>query len=147
RLHRLARLRGARRGHRRLSPARHRHDPRGLLRGDRRRATAHAGKGVVVMDTVEMLRVLVGFDTTSRNSNLGLIGWVADFLQGQGARLRFTRNDDGTKANLLASLGPDRADGIVLSGHTDVVPVDGQAWQSDPFVLTEREGRLHGRGT
>lgn len=99
------------------------------------------------MDTVEMLRVLVGFETTSRNSNLGLIDWVADFLQGQGARLRFTRNDDGTKANLLASLGPDRADGIVLSGHTDVVPVDGQAWQSDPFVLTEREGRLHGRGT
>ncbi|WP_119417798.1 acetylornithine deacetylase [Desertibaculum subflavum] len=98
------------------------------------------------MDTIDVLRLLVGFDTNSRNSNLELIDWVAEFLEGQGARLRFTRNDDGAKANLLASLGPDRSGGIVLSGHTDVVPVDDQAWQSDPFVLTECDGRLHGRG-
>lgn len=99
------------------------------------------------MQTIDALRTLVGFDTTSRNSNLGLIDWAAAYLEGQGARLRYTRNDDGTKANLLASLGPDRAGGVVLSGHTDVVPVDDQAWQSDPFTLAARGDRLHGRGT
>lgn len=99
------------------------------------------------MNTIECLRRLVGFDTTSRNSNLALIEWVAELLSGAGARLRYTRSDDGTKANLLASLGPEREGGLVLSGHTDVVPVDDQVWRSDPFTLAERDGRLHGRGT
>jgi len=98
------------------------------------------------MNTVELLRTLVGFDTTSHRSNLGLIHWVADYLAAHGVEARLIPSDDGQKANLLATLGPDVAGGIVLSGHTDVVPVDGQAWDSDPFTLVEREGRWHGRG-
>lgn len=98
------------------------------------------------MNTVELLRTLVGFDTTSHRSNLGLIHWVADYLAAQGVKVRLIPSDDGRKANLLATLGPNVAGGIVLSGHTDVVPVDGQAWDSDPFTLVERDGRWHGRG-
>ena len=98
------------------------------------------------MNTVELLRVLVGFDTTSHRSNLELIRWVADYLQAHGIDARLIHSDDATKANLLATVGPDVAGGIVLSGHTDVVPVDAQIWSSDPFTLIEREGRFHGRG-
>lgn len=99
------------------------------------------------MTPIEILRALVSFDTTSRNSNLALIDWVVPLLEAAGARLRLTRDDTGRKANILASFGPDLPGGIVLSGHTDVVPVDGQDWTSDPFTLTERNGRLYGRGT
>ncbi|MCJ0764826.1 acetylornithine deacetylase [Variovorax terrae] len=98
------------------------------------------------MDTTALLRVLVAFDTTSHRSNLDLIRWVADYLESHGARVRLSHSDDGAKANLLATLGPEVAGGIVLSGHTDVVPVEGQDWHSDPFTLVERDGRLHGRG-
>lgn len=98
------------------------------------------------MNTVELLRTLVAFDTTSHRSNLDLIRWVADYLRAHGIDARLVHSDDGTKANLLASIGPHVAGGIVLSGHTDVVPVDGQDWHSDPFTLTERDGQLHGRG-
>ena len=95
---------------------------------------------------IEMLRRLVGFDTTSRNSNLELIGFVADYLKGHGVETSLSHDDDGRKANLCATLGPDRPDGVVLSGHTDVVPVDGQSWDTDPFALVERDGRQYGRG-
>lgn len=98
------------------------------------------------MDTVDILRVLVAFDTTSHRSNLALIRWVATYLDGHGVQARLIHSDDGTKANLLATIGPNVAGGIVLSGHTDVVPVDDQDWDSDPFTLAERDGRLHGRG-
>ena len=98
------------------------------------------------MDTVEILRTLVAFDTTSCRSNLDLIRWVAAYLGDHGIAARLVGSDDGAKANLLATVGPDVAGGIVLSGHTDVVPVDGQSWNSDPFTLVEREGRFHGRG-
>ena len=98
------------------------------------------------MTTTEILRRLVGFDTTSHRSNLGLIHWVADFLARHGVHAQLLPSEDGRKANLLARIGPDAAGGMVLSGHSDVVPVVGQAWRSDPFVLAEREGRLHGRG-
>jgi acetylornithine deacetylase len=98
-------------------------------------------------DTIDILRRLVAFDTTSRNSNLAMIDWIADHLAPLGARLRLTHDERRTKANLLASLGPEMAGGALLSGHTDVVPIDGQAWSSDPFTVTERAGRLHGRGT
>jgi acetylornithine deacetylase len=98
-------------------------------------------------DTVEILRRLIAFDTTSRNSNMGLISWVADYLETFGARVRLTHNSDRTKANLLATIGPEQAGGVVLSGHTDVVPVDDQIWASDPFILSERAGKLYGRGT
>lgn len=99
------------------------------------------------MTTTEILRRLVGFDTTSHRSNLGLIHWVADYLAGHGVDAQLLPAEDGRKANLLARIGPDAAGGMVFSGHSDVVPVDGQAWCSDPFVLAERDGRLHGRGS
>jgi acetylornithine deacetylase len=98
------------------------------------------------MDTVEILRRLVAFDTTSRRSNLDLVNWTADYLDGAGARVRLTSDASGEKANILATIGSDEPGGIVLSGHTDVVPVDDQDWASDPFALASRDGRLHGRG-
>ncbi|MFW5660772.1 MAG: M20/M25/M40 family metallo-hydrolase, partial [Oceanicaulis sp.] len=95
----------------------------------------------------DWLAELVSFDTTSRTSNLALIDRVEAFLQGLGADTERTVSADGEKANLHAVLGPKAEGGVVLSGHTDVVPVDGQAWTSDPFTLTERGGRLYGRGS
>ena len=85
---------------------------------------------------------LIAFDTTSRNSNLALIEHVADYLGGLGADCRLTYDDDKRKANLYATLGPAGRPGILLSGHTDVVPVDGQEWDSDPRAATEKDGRL-----
>jgi acetylornithine deacetylase len=106
-----------------------------------------------MIDTEELCRRairelgrLVAFDTTSRQSNLELIVHVEALLDEIGIESRRVANADGSKANLLASIGPAVAGGVVLSGHTDVVPVDGQAWTSDPFVLSERDGRLYGRG-
>ncbi|MCU4119884.1 acetylornithine deacetylase [Variovorax sp. N23] len=99
------------------------------------------------MDTVDILRTLCAFDTTSCRSNLDLIRWVAAYLDDLGIAARLVHSDDGTKANLLATIGPDVAGGIVLSGHTDVVPVDDQDWHSDPFTLIERDGRFYGRGS
>ncbi|OQW63176.1 MAG: acetylornithine deacetylase [Proteobacteria bacterium HN_bin10] len=96
--------------------------------------------------TLDILTRLIAFDTTSRNSNLELIAWVEDFLRERGIASRRVSNADGTKANLYASIGPDVAGGVVLSGHTDVVPVDGQPWASDPWTLSERGGRFYGRG-
>jgi acetylornithine deacetylase len=98
-------------------------------------------------DTRAWLARLVGFDTTSRNSNLDLIEAVEAFLTGLGARCERIVSPDGAKANLHAVLGPEVDGGVVLSGHSDVVPVDGQDWSSEPFTLTERDGKLYGRGT
>lgn len=95
----------------------------------------------------EMIERLVAFPTVSERSNLELISWVEDYLTALGARCRRTMNDEATKANLFATIGPDVAGGVVLSGHSDVVPVEGQNWSSDPFVVSERNGRLYGRGT
>ena len=97
--------------------------------------------------SVEMLRGLVGFPTVSRESNLDLIDFVREYLKPLDADFRVTFDDDKRKANLFATLGPRRDGGIVLSGHTDVVPVQGQAWDEDPFKLIERDGKLFGRGT
>ncbi|WP_411289118.1 acetylornithine deacetylase [Phenylobacterium sp.] len=94
-----------------------------------------------------ILERLVAFDTTSRLSNLELIAWVETYLDGHGVPHRRVSNLEGTKANLLATIGPDVEGGVVLSGHTDVVPVDGQPWSTDPFTLVERDDRLYGRGT
>ncbi len=94
----------------------------------------------------EILETLVGFDTTSRNSNLALIEWVEAYLDRFGVPHRRAPNADATKSNLLATIGPPLEGGVVLSGHTDVVPVDGQPWSSDPFRIVERDGRLYGRG-
>jgi len=97
--------------------------------------------------SIEILARLVAFDTTSRDSNLPLIAFVEAELEKLGVTGRRTPNEDGTKTNLFATIGPMVEGGIVLSGHTDVVPVDGQDWTSDPFTLTPRGGRLYGRGT
>jgi len=96
---------------------------------------------------IEMIEKLVAFDTVSRNSNLELIDFVADYLSEYGISAQKIYNDDGTKANLFATVGPDIDGGIILSGHTDVVPVDGQPWDTDPFKIVEKDGKLFGRGT
>ena len=95
----------------------------------------------------ELLARLVGFATVSRESNLELIGFIRDYLAGRGVDCELFHNEEGTKANLFATIGPTDRGGVVLSGHTDVVPVEGQAWTVEPFTLTERDGRLYGRGT
>jgi acetylornithine deacetylase len=97
--------------------------------------------------SVEMLAKLVGFDTTTRTSNFPLIEFVEKYLDSHGVKHIRVDYEKDRKTNLYATIGPDVEGGIVLSGHTDVVPVDGQNWASDPFVLTEREGKLFGRGT
>ncbi len=97
--------------------------------------------------TLDILKTLVGFDTTSRDSNLALIEWVEAYLEGHGVPHRRVPNADGTKSNLIATIGPIVEGGAVLSGHTDVVPVDGQSWVTDPFETVEHDGRIYGRGT
>ena len=96
--------------------------------------------------TREILARLIGFPTVSKDSNLALIDWADAYLRGLGARTDITTNVDGTKANLFATIGPDIDGGVVLSGHTDVVPVEGQAWSSGPFEAVERDGAIYGRG-
>lgn len=96
---------------------------------------------------IDTIAELVSFDTVSSNSNLPLIEAVDHRLKGVGAKTRRVYDVTGTKANLYARIGPQTAGGIVLSGHTDVVPVDGQIWDSNPFDLIERNGKLFGRGT
>jgi acetylornithine deacetylase len=97
-----------------------------------------------------LIRTLVAFDTTSRDSNLALIDWVVAYLKSHGIESRLTFNDDKRKANLFATLpardGNAAKGGVVLSGHTDVVPVDGQPWDTDPFVATRIGDRIYGRG-
>ena len=97
-----------------------------------------------VLDAVQRI---VGFSTVSRDSNLELIEWARTRLEALGARCRLTYDADRRKANLFASLGPDAGGGVVLSGHTDVVPVDGQKWDSDPFRAEIAGDRIYGRGT
>ncbi len=95
----------------------------------------------------QMIERLIAFDTTSAKSNLALIDFAEDLLKRHGVPCRRTADSSGKKANLFATLGPRIAGGVVLSGHTDVVPVDGQPWTSDPFKVMERDRRLYGRGT
>ncbi len=97
--------------------------------------------------SLDLIKTLVAFDTTSRESNLDLIAFIQDYLSGHGVESMLVHNQDGTKANLYATLGDKDKAGIMLSGHTDVVPVDGQAWDTDPFRVTEKDAKLYGRGT
>lgn len=100
-----------------------------------------------MLDSRSLLEKLIAFDTTSRESNLALIDYVRDYLAGLGIASELIYNTERTKANLYARLGPAGPGGLMLSGHSDVVPVDGQVWTLPAFQLTEREGRLYGRGT
>jgi acetylornithine deacetylase len=97
--------------------------------------------------TLEILSDLIGFPTVSADSNLALIDYTADYLGRLGASVHTFRDPDGTKANLFATIGPEVDGGIVLSGHSDVVPVTDQAWSSDPFDMRTADGRVYGRGT
>ncbi len=99
------------------------------------------------MTSRQILDQLVSFPTVSRGSNLALIDWLEAYLAGHGIESHRHWNEDRSKAALFAHVGPWVAGGVVLSGHSDVVPVDGQDWTSDPWVVTERDGRLYGRGT
>ena len=94
----------------------------------------------------EMLARLVAFPSVSTESNLAIIGFCRDWLGSHGIESRLVPSPEGDKANLYATIGPMVEGGVVLSGHTDVVPVAGQAWATDPWTLTERDGRLYGRG-
>ncbi len=94
----------------------------------------------------DLINRLIAFDTTSRDSNLALVDYVRDYLAKLGVASELFFDESGTKANLFATLGPPGNGGLILSGHTDVVPVDGQDWTSDPFAVVERDGRLYGRG-
>ncbi len=98
-------------------------------------------------DTIGILKKLIGFDTVSRNSNLNLIYWVDTYLKTYGAKTIRINSDVDNKCNLIAVFGPETEGGVVFSGHSDVVPIDGQDWHSDPFELTEKDGKLYGRGT
>jgi len=95
----------------------------------------------------EMIEKLVGFPTVSRDSNLPLIEFVREYLASWGIEGHLVYNDEKNKANLYATVGPNVEGGIILSGHTDVVPIDGQAWDTDPFKVVEKDGKLYGRGT
>jgi acetylornithine deacetylase len=95
----------------------------------------------------QLIDRLIGFDTVSRDSNMALIDFVRGYLSDFGVDSHLVPNSDGRKANLYATVGPPVEGGVVLSGHTDVVPVDGQPWTSDPFVVVERDEHLFGRGT
>ncbi len=97
--------------------------------------------------SLELLERLVAFDTVSARSNLALMQFVADYLEGHGVEAHWSFNAERDKANLLASIGPAVEGGVVLSGHSDVVPVEGQDWSSDPFTVARRGMRLYGRGT
>jgi acetylornithine deacetylase len=97
--------------------------------------------------TSELLEQLVAFDTTSRNSNLKLIGFIRDYLDRLGVPYRISTDAAGQKANLHAVIGPLQPGGLALSGHVDTVPVDGQAWTGDPFSLRRRDGKLFARGS
>ena len=101
----------------------------------------------MIPTTPEILARLIAEPTISRRSNLALLDYVESLLRPAGARIERFAHPDGSRANLWASIGPQGPGGVVLSGHTDVVPVEGQDWTSDPFALTERDGRYYGRGS
>ena len=98
-------------------------------------------------NSIDLLQSLISFDTTSYKSNLKLIQFVESYLNDFGIKSTLIYDSDRKKANLYATIGPDSIRGVMLSGHTDVVPVDGQDWKYDPFSLTQKEDKLFGRGS
>ena len=104
--------------------------------------TLREGNALVTAESssIDFIRKLISYDTTSRNSNLELIHYIRDYLDGLGVESLLVPDETGTKANLYATLGPQDKPGIMLSGHTDVVPIDGQDWHTDPFDVQEKAG-------
>ena len=102
---------------------------------------------MISADSRALIETLVAFDTVSAKSNLALIEFLRERLAEHGVEARWVHDETGGKANLYATVGPQDRPGVLLSGHSDVVPVKGQAWSSDPFAVAERDGRLYGRGT
>lgn len=98
------------------------------------------------MNSVDLLEKLIAFPTVSRDSNLDLVRFVAELLEARSIKRTIIASPDGRKANLFATVGPSNLAGVMLSGHTDVVPIDGQNWTVPPFAMTQRDGRLFGRG-
>ena len=99
------------------------------------------------LSALEILEKLVSFPTVSDRSNLELIDWVENYLNSFHIKTYRKYNEDSSKASLFAHVGPQIEGGVVLSGHTDVVPVEGQDWSTDPWVLTENDNKLYGRGS
>ena len=97
--------------------------------------------------SIELIEKLISFDTTSRESNLKIISFIQEYLNDLGVDSQLVHNEEGTKANLYATVGDANASGVMLSGHTDVVPIDGQEWDTNPFEVTRKGNRLYGRGT
>ena len=95
----------------------------------------------------DILARLVAFDTTSHKTNLPMADWVHDYLAEHGVESRYIRADNGIHASLYATIGPKGDGGVALSGHMDVVPTTSQPWDTDPYTMVERDGRLYGRGT
>ena len=102
---------------------------------------------MMVKRSRDILTTLVSYPTVSNASNLDLVGWICDYLAGHEVKCYLDYNEEGSKASIYALIGPEVPGGIILSGHTDVVPVVGQKWQTDPWQVTERNGKLYGRGT
>src|ERR1043166_6113900 len=107
----------------------------------------HSPAPAATRASIDMIRKLIAYPTVSRDSNLDLIKLARAYLEDLGAETRLPFDDERNKANLFATLGPRGVPGIVLSGHTDVVPVEGQKWDTDPFECTLKDERLYGRGT
>ena len=99
------------------------------------------------MTTIEILKTLIAFPTISADSNMKLIDYCSDQLIKVGAEVKIIKNDNGTKANLYATIGPRNIPGVMLSGHTDVVPVEGQSWSVPAFEMTNKDNKIYGRGT
>ncbi len=98
-------------------------------------------------ETVGILERLVGFESVSGRPTHGIVGYIKDYLEGLGIEATLSYDDEGERANVFATIGPEVDGGVVLNGHTDVVPVEGQNWSADPFTLTRKDERLFGRGS
>ena len=99
------------------------------------------------MTTIDILKTLIAFPTISADSNIKLVDYCSDQLIKVGAEVKIIKNDNGTKANLFATVGPRNIPGVLLSGHTDVVPIEGQSWTVPAFEMTNKDNKLYGRGT
>ncbi len=117
----------------------------------RLRQNKYHGKGAQLADnldyTIEILKNLVGFDSVSGQATHGIVGYIQDYLEGHGVEVTLSHDADGERANVFATIGPELDGGVVLNGHTDVVPVEGQIWATDPFQLIRQDERLYGRGS